>query len=191
MAVTASAWTLSRWPPARPRFCGGPARRRVRAQAALRSRQKSIDLPPRHIVDYVSRFTASHRATHEEVGPRARAADLYSDQHDKSKPKGHDYKCPVRPSVQRCEYDREGHRPHDDYRATPATDTAQGLRFIPRGQLTGRRVPQAVLCHPHHASLLEVFSRRPNAALQLRRAIAFKLSGTNLLEKHGIAPSVA
>ena len=31
----------------------------------------------------------------------------------------------------------------------------------------------------------------PNAGLQLRRAISFKLGGKRLLEKHAIAPSAA
>ncbi len=68
MAVTASAWTLSRRPPARAPLLGGLLSGALRPRAELRSRQSNIDLPSSYIVDYVSRLTASHSATYEEVG---------------------------------------------------------------------------------------------------------------------------
>jgi hypothetical protein len=61
MAVTASAGAAQS-----TAACAGPAigegllRRQLATTAALRSRQGSIDLPPCHIVDDVSRLKASH-----------------------------------------------------------------------------------------------------------------------------------
>ena len=59
---------------AAPRFEGGRLVGILRARALLRFRQRSIDLPSSYIVDYVSRLTASHSATLEEVAETLRPA---------------------------------------------------------------------------------------------------------------------
>ena len=69
MAVTASARRAHTTAAcAGPLLGGGLLGGRLCRAIELRSRQGSIDLPSSHMVDDVSRLTASHSATHEEVG---------------------------------------------------------------------------------------------------------------------------